>query len=80
MERLKITLSIPKDLLIRARRLAIDKQTSLSGLLTKTLEELVSSEDCYREAQARQFKLLEKGFDFGLEGKIEWTRDEIHER
>jgi hypothetical protein len=58
MERQKITLSIPKDLLIRARCLATDRQTSLSGLLTKTLEELVSSEDSYREAQARQFKLL----------------------
>jgi hypothetical protein len=58
MERPKINLSIPKDVLIKARRLAIDKQTSLSGLLTKTLEELVSSEDSYREAQARQFKLL----------------------
>ena len=35
-----VTLSIPKDILRKAKILAVQKNTSLSGLLTQTLTEL----------------------------------------
>jgi len=80
MEYQNVTISIPKDVLRKAKHLAIDRQTSLSGLLTKTLEEMVAQEDSYRKAKQRQMGQLKNGFDLGLRGKIGWTREELHER
>jgi len=75
-----VTISIPKDILRKAKHLAIERQTSLSGLLTKTLEDIVAQEDAYRNAKQRQLNQMKKGFDLGLRGKISWTREELHER
>lgn len=80
MERQNVTLSIPKEILIKAKHIAVSRRTSLSGLLTKTLEEIVSGEEGYRQACERQLKALEEGMNLGLEGAVEWTREEIHER
>ncbi len=80
MDRQNVTLSIPRDVLKKAKHLAIDKQTTLSGLLTSTLEGLVAHEENYREACKRQLQLLDKGLDLGLQGQVSWTREEVHER
>ena len=80
MEYQNVTISIPKDILRKAMHLAIERQTSLSGLLTKTLEDIVAQEDAYRNAKQRQLNQMKKGFDLGLRGKIGWTREEFHER
>lgn len=32
------------------------------------------------QAERRQLVLMEKGIDFGLKGKADWAREEIHER
>lgn len=80
MERQNVTLSIPKDLLIKARHLAVNKDTSLSGLLTATLREIIAREEGYEEARNRQIALMETGLDLGLHGDVKWTREEIHER
>ena len=42
METQNITLSIPKEILLRVKLLAVKRQTSVSGLLTQTLEGLFS--------------------------------------
>ncbi|WHE05965.1 hypothetical protein PGH24_07205 [Thermoanaerobacterium thermosaccharolyticum] len=44
-----ITLSLPKDLLQKIKHIAINKQTSVSGLLTKTLEEIVKKRICMKK-------------------------------
>ncbi len=80
MEYQNVTISIPKEILRKAKHLAIERQTSLSGLLTKTLEEIVAQEDSYRNAKQRQMDQMKNGFDLGLRGKIGWTREELHER
>ncbi len=80
MERRNITLSLPKDLLQKVKHIAVDKNTSVSGLLTRVLEELVNNEKAYQNACSRQLALLEKGFNLGMEGKIPWEREEVHER
>ncbi|WP_256961436.1 hypothetical protein [Thermoanaerobacterium thermosaccharolyticum] len=46
-----ITLSLLKDLLQKIKHIAINKQTSVSGLLTKTLEEIVKKDDLYEKAR-----------------------------
>ncbi len=80
MERQNVTLSLPKETLRKAKILAAERQTSLSALLTETLEEIVAKSDRYEIAKQRQLVLMERGFDFGLGDTITWTRDDLHER
>lgn len=80
MERQNVTLSLPKETLRKAKILAAERQTSLSALLTETVEEIVAKSDRYEIAKQRQLVLMERGFDFGLDETITWTRDDLHER
>ena len=41
METQNVTLSIPKETLLKVKLLAVKRQTSVSGLLTQALERLV---------------------------------------
>ncbi len=75
-----ITLVLPKNLLQKIKHIAIDKQTSVSGLLTEALEEIVKKEDLYEKAKLRHVEMLDKGFDLGTEGKIDWNREDLYER
>jgi len=80
VERQNVTISVPKDVLRKAKHLAINRQTSLSGLMTETLKDLVNREESYQKARSRQLSLLDEGMELGLQGNIKWTREEIHER
>jgi hypothetical protein len=80
MERQNITLSLPKELLQKAKIIAVRNNTSLSGLLSDYLAKISDDDEAYRSAQARHRRLLKKGFDFGLEGHIPWKREDLHER
>lgn len=75
-----ITLALPKDLLQKAKRIAVNRRKSISGLLTEMIEDLVSSAEEYAQARDRQLALLERGLDLGTRGQASWTRDELHER
>ncbi len=75
-----VTLAIPKDILRKAKILAVQKNTSLSGLLAQTLANLVAHQEAYEQARQRNVALLGSGFDLGTHGKISWKRDELHER
>ena len=75
-----VTLAIPRHILRKAKILAVQKNTSLSGLLTQTLQELVEHQENYEQARVRNTKLLKNGLDFGTQGKLVWKREELHER
>jgi hypothetical protein len=75
-----VTLAIPKDILRKAKILAVQKNTSLSGLLTQTLVEIVSREEGYEQARQRNLAMLKSGFDLGTQGNITWKREDLHER
>ena len=75
-----VTLAIPKDILRKARILAVQKNTSLSGLLTQTLVDLVAYQEAYEQSRQRNMALLYRGLDMGTHGKISWKREELHER
>ena len=75
-----VTLAIPKDILRKAKILAVQKNTSLSGLLTQTLQELVAHQEAFEQARQRNLARLKTGFDLGTQGQIPWRRDELHER
>ncbi len=80
MEKQNITLSLPKDVLLKIKLIAVQRQVSVSGLLTNALETLVEQEDAYSNAQRRHFQWLDEGFDLGTTGQILTQRDELHER
>ena len=80
MDRQNVTLSLPKSLLKKAKVIAASKETSLSELLRKLLEEKVREANGYKKARQRQLKLLKEGLDLGTKGHITTTRDELHGR
>ncbi len=80
LENQNVTLSVPKDILRKAKHIAIDRQTSLSGLLTKALADLVKKEDAYEKAKARQLAAMKDPFDLGVKGKVTWQRKDLHAR
>ena len=80
METQNITLSIPKEVLRKAKLIAVQRQTSLSRLLTQALLEIVSNEEGYERHRRIHLALLEHGVDLGTQGNISWKRDELHER
>lgn len=75
-----VTLAIPKDILRKAKILAVQKNTSLSGLLAQTLTDLVAHQDAYEQARQRNLTLLKSGFDLGTQGQIAWNREGLHDR
>jgi hypothetical protein len=79
MEKQNITLSLPKDILNKLKHIAVDKNTSISGLLTQTLEEIVRNEEDYNSAKVRQILMMEQGFHLGVP-KSSWKREDLHER
>jgi len=80
MRKRNVTLSMPTDLIRRAKALAAARDKSLSELLRESLEEKITEATGYRQAMDRQLRLLATGFDLGLRGKVAWSRDSVHER
>ncbi|HSW58826.1 MAG TPA: hypothetical protein VLH15_10505 [Dehalococcoidales bacterium] len=80
MERQNVTISVPKDVLKKAKHIAVNRQTSLSRLLAETLEEIVEKDDAYSKARDRQLAAMNEGFDLGVKGIIAWKREDLHAR
>ncbi len=75
-----ITLAIPKDVLHKARQIAVERQTSLSSMVTHVILDLVEHEDAYKAACDRQLAYLARGINLGTQGAVTWTRESLHER
>jgi hypothetical protein len=75
-----VTLAIPKDILRKAKILAVQRNTSLSSLLTQTLADLVADHEEYERARQRNLPLLKNGLDLGTQGRTKWKREQLHER
>ncbi|TEB04239.1 hypothetical protein Psch_03964 [Pelotomaculum schinkii] len=80
MEYQNITLSLPKDVLLKVKHIAVEKQISVSGLLARTLEDMVRKEDSYKKARQRHMAILSNVPNLGTNGSISWSRGDIHER
>jgi predicted transcriptional regulator len=73
-----ITLKIDEELLEKARRLAIQRKTSINAVVRQRLEEFISS-DLSREAALKGLEAFFRRSKARV-GKKTWTRDELHER
>lgn len=80
MEYQNITLSIPKEILKKVKHIAVEKNTSVSGLLSRHLEDIVARDAAYKKAKANQMEIMEKGFDLIGEEKRSWNREDLHDR
>ena len=74
-----ITISIDDALLKKAKKIAIDKDTSFSGLVRDYINELVEKEEKHREMKVQELMYLFKNNSAKI-GSIKWTRAELHER
>jgi uncharacterized protein DUF6364 len=78
---MNITLSLPEDLVRRVRKIAVDRDTTLTGLVREYLNQVASQEAAVgrkrreREALERSFQ----EFQFRV-GKKTWKREDLYER
>jgi hypothetical protein len=78
---MNVTLSLPEDLVKRVRKIAVDRDTTLTGLVREYLNEL-SRQDSAAGRKRREREALERGFaQFQIKvGKKTWKREDLHER
>jgi hypothetical protein len=76
--RQNVTLVIEEDLLLAARKVALDRRTSVNQLVREYLTALVDEPSRKRLARAR----LRKKFETGLVdvGDWKWNREDIYDR
>lgn len=79
-DRQNVTLSLPRTLLKRVKVLAAEEDKSMSQLMEEALEERVRRRAAYEQARRRHLRVLERGFDLGTGGRLQVSRDELHER
>lgn len=74
-----VTLKLDRDLLRKAKVYAVQKRTSLSGLMTTALKTVVGGEEGFEKARRRALLRLKKGLKMGG-GPYYTSRDELHQR
>ena len=76
--RQNLTLVIDEDLLLAARKVALEQRTSVNQLVREYLTTLVGETSQKRLARER----LEKAFDTGIVGigDRSWSRDDLYDR
>jgi hypothetical protein len=75
-----ITLSVSRRLLKRVKRVAADRDTSVSALMTEALGRLADEDRRYSAARKRAVAALRSPGSLGTEGRRAWSRDELHDR
>ncbi len=74
-----VTITIDDDVLKRARKIAIDRDTSFNGLVRGYVESLVARDQLSRDLQIEELDRLFEESTASV-GPVTWTRDELHER
>jgi len=78
---MNIVLSLPKDLVKRVSKIAVDRDTTLTSLVREYLSELIR-QDAATGRERRKQEALERSFEqfqFRV-GNKSWKRDDLHER
>ncbi|CAN5550580.1 hypothetical protein BH24ACT13_BH24ACT13_07870 [soil metagenome] len=78
MARRNLTVQLDEDVVQKAKVLAAQRSTSLSGLVTAEIERLVGEHDAFAAARARARDRLRHGFALG--GPPYPARERLHER
>ncbi|MGC8487828.1 MAG: DUF6364 family protein [Clostridia bacterium] len=76
-----VTLSLPERVLKKAKHIAVEREISLSKLLSEYIEAIVDESEAYEEARRRARAWLERGFPVDeAPNDYAWTREELHDR
>jgi len=78
---MNITLSIEDDLVKEVRKIAVERDTTLTGLVRSYLQEL-AAEHAKSGRKRRELEALREGFEkyqFNI-GKRTWKREDLHAR
>ncbi len=78
--RQNVTLTLPRGILVAARHLAADRGTTLSALFGDLVREAAAGSGAKDEAVRWILEHLDHPRDLGTGGRIDVTRDELHER
>ena len=73
-----ITLSLPEDLIKKARIAAAERDCSVSALVGELLRRSIGVEDGYQKVWEREKELMTEGIL--TVGEITWKRESLHER
>ncbi len=73
-----LTLAIDDGLLLEARKLALDQNTTVNRLVRDFLADLVQGRDVRKQARARLRRSM--GEKRLVVGARTWSREELHER
>ncbi len=79
-EQTNVTLSLPDNLLRRFRVFAATRNQSMSSLITVAISDMIEQESQTQRARRRFLERIRNAPDRGTQGRIQWTRDELHER
>ena len=74
-----LTLSINSELLKNARKIAIDKDTTVNALVRSYIKELVKTDSTKIPDAVTRLRAVYHRTDVPV-GQISWSRDELHER
>jgi Family of unknown function (DUF6364) len=78
---MNVTLSLDSELVKKVRKIAVDRDTTLTGMVRQYLEQ-VAAEELAHGRKRREREALEQSFErfqFKI-GKRTWTRAELHAR
>lgn len=74
-----ITLSIDENIIKRVRKIAIERDTTLTALVRQFLIDLAQQDELARERDTVTFLELSETLSRKI-GQRTWSRDELHER
>jgi Family of unknown function (DUF6364) len=74
-----ITLTLPSELVRRAKVIAASRDTSLSALVAEYFRQLTRQEDDYERAWEEERQLMADGLPMRV-GEVTWSRADSHAR
>jgi len=74
-----ITLSLPEELVRKAKVVAAERDTSVSALVAELVESLTGGTSDYAREWEDEVALMHSGSGLRV-GEITWSRDDLHER
>lgn len=77
MARSTLTLSLPPEVITKAKILAAQRKVSVSSLVAACIEDLASNDEAYQTASRRALAYLDRGFNLGARPTL---REALHAR
>ena len=71
-----LTIQLDEDLIRRAKVIAAERGTSVSGLVAQQITELIAARDRYARARESALQMMSEAID---RGGRHWTREELYE-